>query len=118
MHPVTIDLENNPHLYFRIDSFFVPDAAREEFTAAMHRNRAFLHTLPGFRGHVAFEKAGGPTTFNVVTIAVWESQEAVDKVGEEVRAYYKKIGFDLPAMLARWGVRAEPGNFTAPRELQ
>jgi hypothetical protein len=24
VHPVTIDLENNPHLYFRIDSFSFP----------------------------------------------------------------------------------------------
>jgi heme-degrading monooxygenase HmoA len=84
----------------------------------MHRNLALIRTLPGFRGHVVFEKAGGPTAFNVVTIAVWESKEAVDKAGEEVRAYYKKNGLDMPAMLARWGVKAELGNFTAPRELQ
>lgn len=118
MHPVTIDLENNPNLYFRIDTFSVPDASRAEFEEAMHRNMAFIRTLPGFRGHVAFEKAGGPTTFNVVTIAVWESREAVEKAGEQVRAHYKSIGFDMPAMLARWGVKAELGNFTAPSELQ
>ncbi len=53
-----------------------------------------------------------------MTIAVWESKEAVDKAGEEVRAYYKKNGLDMPAMLARWGGKAELGNFTAPRELQ
>ena len=96
----------------------MPDEAREEFEATMRRNLTFLQGLPGFRGHVAFEKMGGPTTFNIVTIAVWESKEALDKAGEQVRAYYKTIGFDRPAMLARWGVRAELGNFNAPRGMQ
>ncbi len=96
----------------------VPDEAREEFEDAMRRNLTFLQGLPGFRGHVAFEKTGGPTTFNLVTIAVWESKEALDKAGEQVRAYYKSIGFDVSAKLALWGVRAELGNFSAPRGMQ
>ncbi len=118
MPGVTIDIEKNPNLQFRIDSFSVPDAARAEFEAAMRRNMEFIKTLPGFLGHVAFEKTGGPTTFNVVTIAVWESREALEKAGEEVRAYYRRVGFDMPAMLARWGVKAELGNFNAPRRMQ
>jgi hypothetical protein len=36
----------------------------------------------------------------------------------KVRAYYRRIGFDMPAMLARWGVKAELGNFDAPRRMQ
>jgi heme-degrading monooxygenase HmoA len=118
MHALQIDLENNPNLCFRVDSFFVPDAARAEFEAQMRRNLAFIQTLAGFRGHVVFEKTGGPTTFNIVTIAVWESSEAVEKAGTEVRAHYQKVGFDMPAMLARWGVKAELGNFHAPRQMQ
>jgi hypothetical protein len=41
-----------------------------------------------------------------------------DKAGVEDRAYYQKIGFDLPAMLGRWGVKAELGNFRVPRDKQ
>lgn len=109
----TIDNEPHPSPHFRIDSFSVPEAAREEFDASRRRNMAFIRTLPGFRGHAVFEKASGPTTFNIVTVATWESQEALERAGTEVRAYYQRIGFDLPAMLARWGVRAELGNFRA-----
>jgi heme-degrading monooxygenase HmoA len=76
MPRITIDLQNEPDLHFRIDSFSVPDAARLEFEEAMHRNMAFIEKLPGFLGHLAFEKAGGPSTFNVVTIAVWGSRPA------------------------------------------
>ena len=118
MSLITIDLDNNPNLHFRIDNFTVPDEARKEFEDAMRRNLTFLQGLPGFRGHVAFEKTGGLTTFNIVTIAVWESREALDKAGEQVRAYYKTIGLDMPAMLARWGGRAELGNFNALRGMQ
>jgi heme-degrading monooxygenase HmoA len=118
MPAIQIDLDENPNLYFRIDSFTVPDAARAEFVAAMRRNMAFIETLPGFRGHLVFEKTGGPTSFNLVTIAVWENSEAIEKAGVEVRAYYQKIGFDPPAMMARWGVKGELGNYLAPRNLQ
>lgn len=118
MHALQIDLESDPTLCFRVDSFFVPDAVRAEFQAQMRRNLEFIAKLSGFRGHLVFEKTGGPTTFNVVTIAVWESRAALDKAGLQVRAHYQQIGFDMPAQLARWGVKAELGNFHAPRAMQ
>jgi heme-degrading monooxygenase HmoA len=118
MPRLTIDLQNSPDLHFRIDGFSVPDAARAEFEEAMHRNMAFIQTLPGFLGHVAFEKTGGPSTLNVVTIAVWQSQRAFEKASEEVRGHYRRIGFDGPAIMARWGVRAEVGDYHAPSRMQ
>jgi heme-degrading monooxygenase HmoA len=118
MHPVIIDLEAHPNLQFRIDAFSVPDAARAEFHAATRRNLAFLQTLPGFMGHTVFEKTSGPSTFDIVTIAVWESPEAVVNAAEKVRAYYQQIGFDVQAAIARWGVTASLGFYRAPLELQ
>jgi heme-degrading monooxygenase HmoA len=118
MAPFIIDLEHHPELQFRIDNFNVPAAAREEFEAAMHRNLAFLQTLPGFLWHLAFEQTSGDSHYNLVTIAVWESPDALEKAGEAVRAYYQGIGFNLLAMLKQWGVAAERGNYHAPRSLQ
>jgi hypothetical protein len=37
---------------------------------------------------------------------------------EKIRAYYQSIGFDMPAMLARWGVKAALGYYRAPSSLQ
>src|SRR5262249_13202043 len=108
---LTIDTGSNR--IFRVDSFFIPDAAREEFELTMRRNVAFLETLPGYLGHVVLERTSGPTRFNVVTIAAWASQEAIERAGTEVRAYYQKVGFDMPTTLARWGARAEIGAFQA-----
>ncbi len=118
MSSVTIDPERDPQLVFRIDSFQVPEAARPEFQAAMRRNLAFLHTLPGFRGHLVFAKSGGPTAFDVTTIAVWQDQQAMESAGARVREYYRSIGFDPPSAMAAWGVRGELGNYRAPPELQ
>jgi heme-degrading monooxygenase HmoA len=115
---MVIDLENNPKQCFRIDSFFVPDAARAEFEAQMRQNLAFIETLAGFRGHVVFEKTSGPGAFNLVTLAVWDSSDAIEKAGLAVRAHYQKVGFDMPALLARWGAKAELGNFHAPHALR
>jgi quinol monooxygenase YgiN len=116
--PVQIDVANHPNQRFRIDAFEVPAAALAEFQAAMQRNMAFIRTQPGFLGHVVFTKVSGPTTFNIATIAVWEDQAAIDKASEQVRAYYQRIGFDGPAMIARWGVKASLGYYQAPAELQ
>jgi hypothetical protein len=74
MRPVSIDLQAHPDLQFRIDGFSVPAASRGELEAAMRRNLAFLETLPGFLGHVVFERTSGESAFDLVTIAVWESR--------------------------------------------
>src|SRR5262249_7204931 len=118
MHsPLTIDLQAHPNLQFRIDAFTVPVASRAEFEAAMHRNLSFLETLPGFVNHMVFEKTSGPTTFNIVTVAVWESPEAIAAASEKVRAYYQSIGFDVQTTLARLGITASIGYYNAPPAL-
>jgi heme-degrading monooxygenase HmoA len=96
---------------FRIDSFVVPAAARPELEAAMRRSLALLESLPGFQGHLVLEKAGGPTSINLMTIAAWESPEALEAAAASMRAHYRQIGFDPAASLARWGVGAELGSF-------
>jgi Antibiotic biosynthesis monooxygenase len=90
--------------------------ARDEFEAAMNRNLAFLETVPGFLGHSVFEKADGPSTFNIVTIAAWEGRKAIDNAGKQVRAYYQSIGFEPAAAMQGWGVKAEIGNYSTPHE--
>jgi heme-degrading monooxygenase HmoA len=113
-----IDLQNHPDRCFRIDTFVVPDPARAELEATMRRNMAFIRELPGYLGHVAFEKRSGPAGFDLVTVAAWESAAALEQAGVAVRAYYQRLGLDLPAALARWGVTVVRGDFTAPGRLQ
>ncbi|WP_174489009.1 antibiotic biosynthesis monooxygenase [Myxococcus sp. CA040A] len=115
---LTIDLEQNPDIQFRIDRFSVPDAARPELEAAIHRSTQFLRTQPGFLGHIVLERRNDTSGYNLMTVAAWESPDALDKAGAEARAYYERIGVDVPAMLSRLGVKMERGNYHAPLALQ
>src|SRR5262245_65518761 len=118
MTPFPLDLAKRPALRFRIDSFSVPATARTEFEVAMRRNLRFIHTLPGFLSHVVFEKASGPSNFNIVTIAVWDSPEAIAKAAEAVRAYYAEIGFNPAEAMSQWGVSAEIGQYQILDEVR
>jgi heme oxygenase (mycobilin-producing) len=115
---LTIDLQTYPNLQFRVDAFTVPETSRTEFETLMRRNLSFIETLPGFMSHLIFEKSGGPTDFNIVTLAVWENEKAIAAAGERVRADYQSIGFDMPAKLAALGIKASLGYYHAPLALQ
>jgi heme-degrading monooxygenase HmoA len=112
-----IDPGTDPDVCYRIDTFAVPESARAELEATMRRNMEFLRGLPGFRGHAVFEKRAGPAAIDLVTVAAWESAEALARAGEAVRAHYREIGLDLPALLARWGVTMQRADFGAPARL-
>jgi hypothetical protein len=64
-----IDPRASPALQFRIDAFSVPAQSWAAVEHKMHQNSTLLAKQIGFKGHVAFEKASGSTTFNLVTIA-------------------------------------------------
>lgn len=113
MPSFNVDDDTQTRRRYRIDSFSVPAAARTDFDAAMQRNLAFIETLPGFLEHVVFEKTDGPSHFNIVTIAVWESPEAIEQAVVAVRQYYERIGFKPGEAIARWGVAAEIGQYEA-----
>lgn len=113
-----IDRQRHPNIQFRVDQFVVPESARQAFSAAMRRNFAFIRTLPGFLGHVVLEKSGGPTRFNLSTIAAWESPEAIQAAVGKVQEYYRSVGFNPPQFMQSHGIEGELGNFDAPRALQ
>src|SRR5690349_15535835 len=113
-----IDVGLVPGGVYLVDTFTVPAAARAEFEAAMRRNREFIRSLPGFRGDAVFVRAQGDGGFDIATIAAWESPAAIARAKEQVTAYYQRIGFDMPATIARWGVRLERTICSAPPELQ
>ncbi len=114
----SLDPTAQPDLCYRIDAFTVPAPARAELEATMGRTMDFLRTLPGFRGHAAFEKRAGPGAFDLVTVAAWESAAAMERASVAVRAHHRALGLDVPALLARWGVTMERGDFAAPPRLQ
>ncbi len=105
MTPFTLDPARTPAPAVRLDAFILPEAARAPFLARMEENLAFIRTLPGFQGHVVLEKQAGEGAFDLVTLATWDSPEALEAAGRAVRAHHQQRGLDLPGLLAGWGVQ-------------
>ncbi|RYJ45126.1 antibiotic biosynthesis monooxygenase family protein [Flavobacterium beibuense] len=84
-----------------IDTFTVPDKAKTDFLERVKINRDLLKTLPGFIEDHAYEKTAGNSSFNYVTIAVWENEEAIENAKQQVMASYKKSGFNMPEFLKK-----------------
>jgi heme-degrading monooxygenase HmoA len=96
---------------FRVDRFNVPAAAREEFLGRVSATHKLLASQRGFVRDVLLEQAAGPGSFNLVTMAEWESQEAVEGAREAVTALHRELGFDPRTMFSRLGIHAELGNY-------
>jgi predicted ester cyclase len=95
-----------------IDKFFIPAAAKNEFHERMQVNRNFIKTLPGFIEDAAYEYADNNGNVICVTVACWESKEAMAKAKDSVQALYKKEGFDMAAFMQRLGVTIDRGVYT------
>jgi heme-degrading monooxygenase HmoA len=96
---------------YRIDKFHVPLSAHREFLEQVHRTHEFLRTLPGLIQDSVFEQIGESGEFNLVTIAVWESDEAIADAKETVMAKYKAMGFNPQEMFARLEIKADLANY-------
>ena len=112
-----IDPGRAPDGVYLIDTFVVPAAARGEFEAAMRRNREYIRTLEGFRGDAVLVRKQGES-FDIATIAVWDSPLAIAQAKEQVAAFYQRIGFDMRAAIASWGVTLQRSICEAPAALQ
>lgn len=96
-----------------IDRFVVPQESKAEFIERMNINRNLIKNLPGFVEDAVYERNDELGNLICVTVAVWESEEAIKKAREAVQAAYKKEGFNLQAMLERLNITmVERGVYT------
>jgi steroid delta-isomerase-like uncharacterized protein len=95
-----------------IDKFQIPSAAKQEFYERMNINRSFIKNLPGFIEDAAYEYTDANGNLICVTVALWESHEALAKAREAVQAEYKRQGFDAAEMLKRLNIVADRGIYT------
>lgn len=54
----------------------------------------------------------GPGAYNVVTIAEWENEAAVQGVRTAIGAFHTAIGLNPEEMMERLGVRADTGLYS------
>ncbi|GAA0533996.1 ester cyclase [Chitinophaga japonensis] len=102
-----------PDAVYFIDKFFVPAAGKSEFLERTGINRRFIKQLPGFVEDAVYEYTDEEGNLVCITVAQWESQEALDQAKAAVQEAYKKEGFDASAMMKRLHIRADRGVYTA-----
>ncbi len=94
-----------------IDRFTVPANAKQEFFERMKYNRDFIKTMPGFIEDNAYEAVEDNGNLTIVTVAVWENNDAVNKAKEAVQAEYNRTGFNMPEFLKRLNISIERGVY-------
>ena len=90
-----------------IDAFIVPEASMSKFLDEVRKSACFLRTLPGFVEGFIYEKNEGDGPYNVVTTAVWESEEAFANARKSAVAEFKNRGFNPQEILKALGVKIE-----------
>lgn len=95
---------------YRMDTFDVPEANRDEFLEAVLHTHEILRTQPGFLHDLLLERESGPGSLSILTLAAWENDSAVAAAGAAVRADRADSGFDPRVLTARLGVTGELGN--------
>jgi len=94
-----------------IDKFVVPKGAEREFKDRMAINREFIKTLPGFVGDRAYESNDAQGNLLLLTVAVWQNEEALKNAKELVQVAYKKQGFDPKEMMDRLHIGMDRGMY-------
>jgi steroid delta-isomerase-like uncharacterized protein len=95
-----------------IDKFSLPAAGKKEFYERMHMNRSFIKKLPGFITDEAYESTDDQGNLNCITIAQWQSMEAITQAREAVQAEYKRIGFDREELYKRLQITVNRAIYT------
>jgi predicted ester cyclase/heme-degrading monooxygenase HmoA len=107
---LVVQKSNAGHVRF-IDKFLVPAAAKEVFYERVKTNRTFIKNLPGFIEDRAYEHTDTNGNLVLITIALWESQEALNDAKEKVQAEYKREGFDPAIFMKRMGIVMDRGIY-------
>jgi len=77
-----------------IDACIVPEASKAAFLEGARKIQTFIRTLPGFVEGFVYEKADGDSRYNVLTVAVWGTDEAYENARTAVAAELKRQGLN------------------------
>ncbi len=101
-----------------IDRFIVPKEGQEEFFRRVQINRDLIKTMSGFVTDSAYIREEEGDEIYFVTVAIWESEDAILNAKKTVTAEYQKQSFDLTEMLNRLGISIERGIFETANSVE
>ena len=99
-----------------IDKFFVPKTSVEEFTERMNYNRNFIKQQPGLVRSERYDQHDENNNLIVMTIAVWQTQDYLNKAKSAMQVEFKRIGFDPQEFYKRLDIKMERGIYNSAPE--
>lgn len=99
-----------------IDKFTVPKQGIEEFTERLQKNPNIIKKLPGFIKHEVYQRRDESGNLICITIAEWESAEALANAKKTVKAMYEDENFNPAGMFERLGITADRGIYSVMEE--
>lgn len=94
-----------------IDTFIVSEESRPALLEASRTIQGILKTLPGFVEGFVYEKRSGGGPYNIVTTAVWESEEAYTAARTATEARFQAIGLNPPEIMRALDVQVDRGVY-------
>jgi hypothetical protein len=71
-----------------------------------------LQTFPGLIDKMAFERTDTNGNLVVMTLAIWNDEQALRKAKETAQAEYKRLGLNATAMFERLNITVERATFS------
>ena len=96
-----------------IDKFFVPKTSVEEFTERMNYNRNFIKQQPGLVKSERYDQYDENKNLIIITIAIWQTQDHLNKAKDAMQAEFKRIGFDPQEFYKRLDIKMERGIYNS-----
>jgi len=94
-----------------IDKFLVPEESRTAFLAESRKIQGVLKTLPGFVEGFVYEKSEGAGRDDIVTIAVWETEDAYNSAKKAAAAKFQSLGLNPQDIMRKLNVQVERGVY-------
>jgi len=96
-----------------IDMFKVPSEAREIFLERARQVQGFIKTLPGFvEGFLYEQRDATGSQHQVLTIAVWETEEAFENAKRTVGARDQQQGINRQEAIKQLGIELTRAIYT------
>jgi heme-degrading monooxygenase HmoA len=98
---------------YRVGSFVVPVAARDEFLQSVAQALTMLAEQDGFVSDVVLEAPTGEADrVNILTVVEWESADVLERVSAAVAKSYHERGYDPNARLRELGIEKREAVYT------
>lgn len=92
-----------------IDQFIVPEESRVALLEASRKIQGVLKTLPGFIEGFVYEKKDGTGRPDIMTIAVWDTEDAYNNAKKAMAVRLQGLGINPQEIMRRLNVQIERG---------